>query len=198
MELTQPDASKILIRKAKPKDLEGIFQIAKEVGSSRKNMNTGFLIDDYSVSPEKYKKNFKEKIVSGKYFYVAVEKRKPVAFLMANTVDEWESSCPNWKQMVRWRPDFYWTGIKTFIYSEKLAVDTNYAGKGIASLLYDSMMSDMLASNIHDIFSETVISPIPNMASLGFRRKQGFTLAGVRYEEFQNNIVTNLVFHKKV
>ncbi|HKL10718.1 MAG TPA: GNAT family N-acetyltransferase [Clostridia bacterium] len=198
MEITQPDASKILIRKAKPKDIEGIFQIAKEVGSTRKNMNTGFLIDDYSISPDKHKIRFKEKIASGNHFYVAVEKRKPIAFLIANTVEEWEATCPNWRQMVRWRPDFYWTGIKSFIYSEKMAVDINYAGKGIASLLYDRMMSEMLASNIHDLFSETVISPVPNMASLGFRRKQGFTLAGVRYQEFQNNIVTNLVFHKKI
>jgi L-amino acid N-acyltransferase YncA len=198
VELAQPDTSKILIRKAKSKDLESIFQIANEVGSTRKNMNTGFLIDDYSEEPEKHKKRFKECIAAENYFYVAVEKRKPIAFLMANSMEEWNAICPNWRQIVRWRPDFYWTSIKTFVYSEKMAVDINYAGKGIASLLYDSMMSDMLANNIHDIFSETIISPIPNMASLGFRRKQGFNLAGVRYEEFQKNIVTNLVYHKKI
>ena len=198
MELAQPDASKLLIRKATLTDLEGIFQLANEVGSARKNMNTGFLIDDYSVDPEMHKRRFKECIVAENYFYVAIEKRKPIAFLMANSMEEWNSICPNWRQIVRWRPDFYWTNIKNFVYSEKMAVDINYAGKGIASLLYKSMISDMLSNNIHDIFSETIISPVPNMASLGFRRKQGFDLAGVRYEEFQKNIVTNLVFHKKI
>jgi len=179
-------------------DLEGIFQLASEVGSARKNMNTGFLIDDYSAEPEKHKKRFEECILAENYFYAAIEKGKLIAFLMANSMEEWNAICPNWRQMVRWRPDFYWTSIKTFVYSEKMAVDMNYAGKGIASLLYDNMISDMLSNNIHDIFSETIISPVPNMASLGFRRKQGFHLAGVRYEEFQENIVTNLVYHKKI
>lgn len=198
MRLTQPDVRQILIRKAKPEDLEAIFRIAREVGSKRKNMNTGFLIDDYSASPSKHKQTFKERIETGKYFYVAVERKQPIGFLLADSREEWDALCPNWMQIVRWRPDFDWRSIAAYVYSERMAVDINYAGKGVASLLYDSMTRELLSDNIHDLFSETVISPVPNMASLGFRRKQGFELAGVRYEDFGKHIVTNLVYHKKI
>lgn len=198
MRLMQPDVREIIVRKANTDDLGAIFRIALEVGSKRKNMNTGFLIDDYSKSPAMHKNRFKERIETGKYFYVAVENKIPIGFLLVNSKEEWEAICPNWSQIVRWRTDFYWREIKSFVYSEKMAVDINYAGKGIASLLYKSMIQEILSIGIHDIFSETIISPIPNMASLGFRRKQGFELAGVRYEEFQENIITNLVYHKKV
>jgi hypothetical protein len=52
------------------------------------------------------------------------------------------------------------------------------------------------AERIEHIFAETIISPQPNFASLQFRKKQNYSLAGVRYEKYNNSLYTDLVYHK--
>jgi len=46
--------------------------------------------------------------------------------------------------------------------------------------------------------AETIISPIPNFASLAFRKKQNYFLAGVRYEPYLGEMYTDLIYYKDI
>jgi len=56
---------------------------------------------------------------------------------------------------------------------------------------------DAKARGITNMFSETIIAPKPNLAAIAFAIKQKYLLAGVRYEEFEGKILTNIVYHKQ-
>lgn len=68
----------------------------------------------------------------------------------------------------------------------------------VGSLIYKRFLSDLKSEGIKNIFSETIVSPHPNFASLQFRRKQKFDLSGVRYEKYGGKLYTDLIYHKKV
>lgn len=85
-----------------------------------------------------------------------------------------------------------------FILVDKTAILAHLTGKGIGSELYKKLIEDIKAKGIRDIFAETIISPTPNFASLSFRIKQNYTLAGMRYENYLNQIFTTLIYHKSI
>ncbi len=58
----------IKIRKATIADIDGIYNVASSVGKGKKNQVMDFLMDNYSVNPDKHKNTFKEKAEKLKFF----------------------------------------------------------------------------------------------------------------------------------
>jgi len=185
------------VRKAKPGDVNEIYKIATSVGQKDKHSEQGFLIDNYKSNPSKYKEIFLSCIFELDYFYVASDYR-PIAFLMAYTKEQWLEYNPGWMEDIYWKPDFDMDRTKNFILIDKTAVSASMTGMGIGSKLYKRLIRDMAVNGIRDIFAETVIDPVPNMASLAFREKQNYQLAGVRYEDYQGTTITDLIYYKQV
>lgn len=187
----------IHVRKAKPADVNEIYKIASSVGQKDKHSEQGFLIDDYKSNPSGYKEIFLSRIFELNYFYVACD-HKPLAFLMAYNKDQWLKYYPDWSEDLYWKPNFDMNKTKSFILIDKTAVSSGMTGMGIGSKLYKRLIRDMTVNGIRDIFAETVIDPVPNMASLAFREKQNYKLAGMRYEEYDGRIITDLIYHKRI
>lgn len=187
------------VRKAMPKDVQDIYYIACSVGTNKKDSNQGFLVDDYSSDSKYYQKMLLEKILELDHFYVAESfNNKVVGFLMAYTKEQWLKYNPDWLQEVHWHPSFDKTKTENFIVIDKTAIYAPLTGHGIGSQLYKRLIADILPKGIHNIFAETIISPIPNFASLSFRKKQAYTLAGVRYEAYMGEMFTDLIYHKSI
>lgn len=188
----------IRVRKASPKDLHNIYQVACSVGNNKKEANQGFLVDDYSSNPKYYQTQLLEKIFELDHFYVAESYNKIVGFLIAYTKEQWLKYNEGWIEEVYWKPDFDINKTKDFILIDKTAILSHLTGKGIGSELYKKLIPTIKANGIHDIFAETIISPTPNFASLSFRIKQNYTLAGVRYEDYLDQMFTTLIYHKSI
>lgn len=188
----------IKVRKASPKDLHSIYSIACSVGNNKKEATQGFLIDDYSSNPKHYQAQLLEKIFELDHFYVAENYNKVVGFLIAYTKEQWLKYNEGWTEEVYWKPDFDINKTDDFILVDKTAILSHLTGKGIGSELYKKLIPDIKAKGIHDIFAETIISPTPNFASLSFRIKQNYTLAGMRYEDYLNQVLTTLIYHKSI
>lgn len=185
------------VRKANKNDLNEIYGIACSVGSSEKISEQGFLVDDYISNPKLYKKKLLQGILKLNHFYVA-EYDKIYGFMMAYTKEEWLLDNPDWISDVYWRPDFDKNKLENFVVVDKTAVKADLTGQGIGSLIYTRLLSDLKSQGIDNIFAETIISPQPNFASLQFRKKQKYNLAGMRYEDYNNNLYTDLIYHKNV
>jgi len=191
-------ADSIRVRKAIPEDVNEIYRIAATVGQKNKDADLGFLIDDYKSDPLRYKEMFLSRIFELEHFYVAYTSQKPVAFLMAYSKADWLRYNPGWLDEIYWHPGFDKKHTKKFVLVDKTAVLSGLTGLGIGSKLYEKLIADITAKGIKNIFAETIISPVPNFASLQFRRKQRYQLAGVRYEEYNGEILTDLIYHKRV
>ncbi|MCC5908991.1 MAG: GNAT family N-acetyltransferase [Clostridiaceae bacterium] len=191
--------NRLRARKATPKDLNEIYHIACSVGKNKKDSNQGFLMDDYSSDPKYYQKRLMESILELDHFYVAESyNNKIVGFLMAYTKEQWLKYNENWIEEVFWHPSFDKSKIEDFILIDKTAIYAPLTGHGIGSKLYELLIQDILKKGIHDILAETIISPLPNFASLAFRKKQDYTLAGTRYEDYKGETYTDLIYHKSV
>jgi predicted GNAT superfamily acetyltransferase len=188
----------IFVRKATMGDLEQIYKVACSVGKNRKDSYHGFLIDDYASDPEYYKALFRQAISLLDHFYVAEKGKEVLGFLMAYTKRQWLAKNPNWLDEIVWHPLFDRKKTENFILVDKTAIRADLTSQGIGSRLYMRLVRDARSRGVLDIFGETVVDPIPNFASLAFRRKQHYTLAGVHYEEYGGRIVTDLVYHKSV
>ena len=185
-------------RKATPKDLSDIYKVACSVGSNSKESSAGFLMDDYKSRPKYYQKFFLERIFELDYFYVAESNIGIVGFLMAYTKEQWLKYNPTWIEDIMWRPDFSMEKTSDFVIVDKTAIMANLTGKGIGSTLYKALLKDLKKKNIKHIFAETLVDPVPNFASLAFRQKQKYTLAGTRYENYMDTLYTDLIYYKPV
>ncbi len=183
------------VRKAEISDVDAIFDVAASVGTSEKVSEQGFLLDDYLSKPNYYKKKIKNWIQNLEHFYVA-EYDMIYGFMIAYTRDEWLRDNPDWLTDVYWNPEFDKSWTDNFIVVDKTAVYADLTGMGIGSLIYKRLMEDLQSKEIKHIFAETIISPQPNFASLQFRKKQKYSLAGVRYEQYNNKLYTDLIYHK--
>lgn len=188
----------IKVRRALPRDLQDIYKIACSVGNSKKESTQGFLVDDYSSNPKHYQAKFLQNIFELDHFYVAESYNKVVGFLIAYTKDQWLKDNEDWFNDIYWKPDFDMNNANDFILIDKTAILSHLTGQGIGSELYKLLITDIKPKGITDIFAETIISPTPNFASLSFRKKQIYTLAGVRYEDYLDQIFTTLVYHKSI
>jgi len=188
----------IKVRKARAEDIDGIFKIAASVGKGKKESTDGFLMDNYNADPKQYKKEFKEKAEKLKFFYVAEMRNELVGFLMGYTRKEWLADNPNWIEDINWSPGFNLNKTECFIMTDKIAITAKYKGCGIGSKIYNQYMKDLKIAGIKHIFSETIIDPVPNLASLAFRKKQAFKMAGMRYEKYNGTVYTDLIYYKPV
>lgn len=185
------------VRKAVAEDVDAIYEVACSVGSSEKVSEQGFLVDDYRSDPNYYKMKIRKGINSLDHFYVA-EYDKIYAFMIAYNKEAWLQDNPQWIEEVYWSPEFDMRRINHFVVVDKTAVYADLTGMGIGSLIYKRLIEDLKAKNIDNIFAETIISPAPNFASLQFRKKQNYSMAGVRYEQYKGTLYTDLIYHKQV
>lgn len=189
---------KVLVRRASLDDADEIYNIACSVGNTVKDPYQGFLVDDYTSDPDYYKSMFRQSILELDHFYVAQKNNRLLGFLMAYTKEQWLRSNRNWLEEIVWHPEFDRSRTEKFVMVSKTATRANFTSRGIGSSLYNSMIKDIKASGISDIFAETVVHPVPNFASLAFRKKQNYTLAGIRYENYRGEILTDHIYHKFV
>lgn len=187
----------ISVRKATAKDVQNIYKVACSVGTKSKESYSGFLMDDYAARPKHYQRFFLERVLELDHFYVA-EHQGILGFLMAYTKEQWLKYNPTWLEDTYWNPRFDMKKTEKFIVVDKTAILSHMTGKGIGSILYKQLIKDLKANDTYDIFAETIISPTPNFASLAFREKQKYTLAGMRYEEYNGADYTDLIYHKPV
>lgn len=188
----------VLVRRASVDDVEGIYHIACSVGNSVKDPYQGFLIDDYTSDPDYYRSILGLAIRELDHFYVAQKNNKLLGFLMAYTKEQWLRFNGNWLEEIVWHPEFDRSRTEKFVMVSKTATRANLTSRGIGSRLYNRMVKDIKARDIHDIFAETILHPFPNFASLAFRKKQNYTLAGIRYEEYKGEILTDHIYHKSI
>lgn len=186
---------KITVRRAAAGDIDGIMDVACSVGNSNKIHTAGFLIDDYTSNYNHFKRKFQQLIMELQYFYV-VESSMILGFLIAYSKEQWLKYNPGWMDEIVWHPQFDTNRTENFVLIDKTAILSNLTGRGLGSLLYKTLVSDIRNDNINDMFAETIISPKPNFASLEFRLKQNYNFAGVRFENYSNAIYTDLVYHK--
>lgn len=193
MELTE----KLIVRKAVVDDIDGIMDVACSVGNGKKNHEDGFLMDDYILHYNHFKRKFTQLIMRLKHFYV-IESRKILGFLIAYEKEEWLEENQGWIESIVWHPQFDMGHTDKFVLIDKTAISLGLTGRGLGSRLYTTLIHNLKGSGISDIFAETIISPKPNFASLNFRIKQQYSLAGVRYENYNGTVYTDLVYHKKI
>lgn len=195
----KPDKMEDLeVSRATTEDIEGVLAVASSVGTNNKDSRKGFLMDNYSKDKEKYVEKFKQDIKNSKLFYVIKRGEKVLGFLLAYTKEQWLDMEPNWIFNTTWKGDFDKKSLKNFVILEKIAVRSNLTGLGIGSKLYKRFKEDSRGMGIRDMFSETIISPKPNFASMEFALKQQYNLAGIRYEKFEGKILTDIVYHRKL
>lgn len=183
------------IRRADERDVEEIFNVACTVGTSEKNPEQGFLVDDYLSDPNYYKMFIRNRINELQHIYVA-EYDQIYGFMITYTKEQWLKYNPTWIEDIHWKPDFDRKRLDNFVMVDKTAIVSHMTGMGIGSMLYNYMIDNLRADGISNIFAETIISPAPNFASLQFRIKQKYTLAGMRYEEYKQSIYTDLIYYK--
>jgi predicted GNAT superfamily acetyltransferase len=188
----------IKVRRVDVADIEGIYNVAASVGKNKKESNDGFLMDNYSSNPKHYKDIFAAKAKKLRFFYVAEMRNEVVGFLMGYTRKEWLADNPDWFETTNWKPGFDMKKTDSFVFTDKIAIMADYTGLGIGSKIYNQYMKDLKEAGVDYIFSETIIDPMPNFASLNFRKKQNFKMAGMRYEKYNGVVYSDLIYYKPV
>lgn len=187
----------LIVRRAEKGDIEGIMEVAVSVGNASKVHSEGFLMDDYEKDYDFFKNKFLKLMEEIENFYV-IEGDRILGFLIAYYRDEWLKYTPGWIDDIIWSPDFDRKRVENFILVDKTAIHKGLTGKGLGSELYKALIKNIKEKGIRDMFAETLISPVPNFASLNFRIKQKYKLAGIRYENYKGQIYTDLIYHKEV
>lgn len=186
----------LIVEKATEDDLNGILKVASSVGNGKSNSKQGFLMDNYSKNTKKYREKFRRDINESDMFYVIKKRDVVLGFLLAYNKKQWLNIEPNWIFDTNWKDDFDKKSLKKFVVLEKIAVRSQLTGKGVGSELFKRFRKDALKSGLKDMFSETILAPRPNFASMEFAMKQNYNLGGVRYEEHNKKILTTIVYHK--
>ena len=187
----------IIVRRAEKRDISGIMNVACSQGRINKDYRAGFLMDDYVSDYDYFNERFLALIDKLHYFYV-IENGTVLGFLIAYDKEEWLIRNQNWFDDIVWNPEFDRKLTDSFILVDKTAILSGITGKGLGSRLYDALIKDMKSDGINNMFAETIISPFPNFASLEFRVKQKYKLAGIRYEHYKDKLYTDLMYYKTV
>lgn len=187
----------LVIEKAREDDLNGILKVASSVGNGKTSSKQGFLMDNYSKNTDKYREKFRKDMQNSNMFYVIKKRDMVLGFLLAYNKEQWLNIEPNWIFDTNWKDNFDKKTLKKFVILEKIAVRSHLTGKGVGSELFKRFRRDALKNGIRDMFSETILAPKPNFASMEFAMKQNYNLGGVRYEEHNNKIFTTIVYHKR-
>lgn len=189
---------RVTVRRATARDLEAVLEIASSVGSERKDSDQGFLVDDYLNDRGAVRKKMRNALNGLQHFYMAEIAGEPVGFLMAYRKEEWLADNPEWIEAVQWHPSFQKNLLRNFAVVDKTAIRADLTGRGIGSDLYVQLIEDLKDTGIRTLLAETIIDPVPNFASLNFRKKQRYQLAGMRYEFYNSRIYTDLVYFKNL
>ncbi len=192
-----PLPQRLKVRKATPDDAHDIVRVACSVGNSVHDPSLGFLVCNYASDPMRFRDEFARKTLELDHFYV-VEGKRVCGFLVAYNRDRWLEYNTRWLEDTYWHPDFDKSHLEKFVYVEKTAVMAGMTGQGIGSMLYERLVQDLRLRGVENMFAETVVAPSPNYASLEFRRKQAYSLVGVRYEKIEGRTYTSLVYLKRL
>ena len=75
--------------------------------------------------------------------------------------------------------------FESFVYLDRIAIDSSHQNRGLGALLYQSVEQHMLSSAEHSLLCCEVNLEPPNPGSLRFHKRTGFTELGQRsYNEF--------------
>ena len=74
----------------------------------------------------------------------------------------------------RWFADRY----ESFVYLDRIAIDSNHQSRGLGALLYQSVERHMLDSAEHSLLCCEVNLEPPNLGSIRFHKRIGFTEVG--------------------
>jgi len=92
-----------------------------------------------------------------------------------------DPTAPDAGENHRWFVERY----KSFVYLDRIAIDSNHQNHGLGALLYQSVEHHMLNSAEHSLLCCEVNLEPPNPGSLRFHKRIGFTELGQRsYNEF--------------
>lgn len=192
----------VKIRNAEEKDVDGIYHVASSVGKKIKDPMQGYLINDYDSDPEGFKEKFRGTIDLSDFFYVAEyideEYHAIIGFTFGLRKNNWLKENPSWIEECYFKPGFNKENLNDFMMLEKIAVLDRFKRQGVGSMLSKALIRDIKHQGIYDIFEEVVIAPVPNLPSVLFKKKRNFQLACMRYEELDTQVLTTLVYHRKL
>lgn len=191
------ETADLTVSSARTNDINGILEVAASVGNGDKDHLQGFLMHNYQENEQEHYKNFEENINKTDFFFVVKLGNLVLGFLLAYNRKQWLDQEPDWLRSTNWKDDFEKNSLRRFLILEKIAVRSNLTGQGIGTLLFDKYKEEAEKRGIKHMFSETILAPEPNFASMEFALKQDYELAGVRYEDFEDNIFTTIVYHKE-
>ena len=81
--------------------------------------------------------------------------------------------------------------FESFVYLDRIAIDSNHQNRGLGALLYQTVEQRMLDSAEHSLLCCEVNLEPPNPGSLRFHKRIGFTEAG-RHSPQQDYLVSML------
>jgi predicted GNAT superfamily acetyltransferase len=88
----------------------------------------------------------------------------------------------------RWFAERY----KSFVYLDRIAIDSNHQNRGLGALLYQSVEQHMIHSSEYSLLCCEVNLEPPNPGSLRFHQRIGFTEVGQSIPEYANYRVSYL------
>ena len=88
----------------------------------------------------------------------------------------------------RWFAERY----KSFVYLDRIAIDSNHQNRGFGAVLYQSVEQQMIGSAEHSLLCCEVNLEPPNPGSLRFHQRIGFTEVGQSIPEYANYRVSYL------
>ena len=86
-----------------------------------------------------------------------------------------DPSAPDAGDNHRWFAERY----KSFVYLDRIAIDSNHQNRGLGALLYQAVEQHMLKSAEHSLLCCEVNLEPPNPGSLRFHKRIGFSECGV-------------------
>ena len=81
---------------------------------------------------------------------------------------------------------------ESFVYLDRIAIDSNHQNRGLGALLYQTVEQHMLNSAEHSLLCCEVNVEPPNPGSLRFHKRIGFTEVGQSIPEYANYRVSYL------
>ena len=95
-----------------------------------------------------------------------------------------DPSAPDAGDNHRWFAERY----KSFVYLDRIAIDSNHQNRGLGALLYQAVEQHMLKSADHSLLCCEVNLEPPNPGSLRFHHRIGFTEVGQQSLDYEYSV----------
>ena len=95
-----------------------------------------------------------------------------------------DPSAPDAGDNHRWFAERY----KSFVYLDRIAIDSNHQNRGLGALLYQAVEQHMLKSADHSLLCCEVNLEPPNPGSLRFHHRIGFTEVGQQSFDYEYSV----------